>query len=309
MKVAVIREKARSIYNAIAPYRKNPFSQEFDSTYLVEHLASFVSKQKPIKLIIPAFHGKAKYCTFDHLPDYGEYLGVSNLVDICTLINRRYKNSVNLEESVELIVVHEGHLYADIPFAQTEEKATEYMDKIACLFKPFSFIKSMGLPDFFPSLKTNADRLVEFHKKFGISDDEIDEYLKKECREKSLYMSYKKIYSKHYRSIMFSDLSVKDVNLIASLYARKQLKLYLGFGKLVNEFFKNDEYIRLSTLYKSPDIVSQIAVNYLPNTHQLATPAFNCVLEQKNGCYKFIKYSEGIERGLEIKNFKYFKES
>jgi hypothetical protein len=81
---------------------------------------------------------------------------------------------------------------------------------------------------------------------------------------------------------------------------------------VVKEFFKDKTYLRLSTLYKDPSFVENIAINYLPHLHHFSTPTFNCLVKFKDGNYDFIKKYVAEQRNYQLaerNGLKYFKET
>ena len=90
------------------------------------------------------------------------------------------------------------------------------------------------------------------------------------------------------------------------------MRIYIGFAKLEKEFFGHSPYIRLSALYKDPAVMDQIAIDYLPRQHHLATPAFYSVVKYKNGHLDFIKKHLALEKGYELvyhEGYPFFQET
>ena len=299
-----VNSKAKELYEIMATFRKNPYNLTYDGTVLTQQLQIFVEKQIPIKLIIPACHGKSreKICVFDKLPDLGEYLGIQNFANLCLALQEHYAPGVILD------IIHEGYFYILTPFVQQDAEIESYMKIIKEMLEPYPFINSIELSNFFPELSDNEARREKFLQIYAPDDNTVDQLINTSSSINNLYINYQKIYKLYYKDILQdADCSNKLFIKKCKQHARFQLKIYLGFGKLVKKHYESEHYIRLSTLYKSPDFVDQLSINYLANHHHIATPSFNCVVQTAPGYYEMIKYSEGVKRGLQIKEHKGFK--
>lgn len=286
---------ATKIYHVLNRYRKNPYGLTYNASILIEKINYFVTHQLPIKMLIPACHGKvdSPHCVFNHLPDLGDVLGIQNFVALCEEIRAIYANGV------ELIMIHEGHFYTGM-LIKNDESVDAYLANIRSLIAPYAYIKSIGLRDFFPEFNSNAACRTHFFNHVAPTIPELKKIITTDERLKQLYVSYKKIHTGHFVSHKFPELNLSQQKKEAKKQALNQLQTYLGFGKLVTQFFANQSYIRLSTLYKDPKVQDQVALNYLPNKHHLSTPSFHCVVKQKDGNYDFIKRYEAIARGYQV---------
>lgn len=299
-------KKTLQIYKILDKYRKNPFNIEFDYVSILKKIESMVENQAPVRLVLPACHGKASSpsCVINYLPDFGEYLGIQHFAKLGQDIIDSY------EYGVELILIHEGYFYTHTPLVDSDETMDLYLLKLKKIMI-YPFMKSMVLKNFFPQFDTNQQAREYFLQKYAANSEEVSTLIEQHEKYYRLYINYKKIYSKYLLPQNGKKLGAQQLNREAKKYALIQLGIYIGFSRLEKEFFAGKPYIRLSALYKDPTEKEQIAINYLSNKHHFATPAFYSIVKYKNGQMDFIKKSQAVAKGYQLsyhQEFPYFEE-
>ena len=203
-----MNNKTLELYEILNAYRKNPFGYVYDPKVILNKLNSMVSNQLPIKMILPACHGKAASpnCVINYLPDLGEYLGIKNFTRLCEEINLHY------DYGAELILIHEGYFYTHTPLVESDEVMDAYLKNLHSLITASSSLKSMVLQDFFPQFKTNDERRQYFLENYMPSETEMDMLLKENNKYQPLYINYKKIYSKYILPQKFPHLTQRQID-------------------------------------------------------------------------------------------------
>jgi pyoverdine/dityrosine biosynthesis protein Dit1 len=274
------------IYSILDSYRKNPFAEVFDSTVIKAKLSEFVLENKPIEFVLPAFHGKINNPDFVSGvgADMGDAVGLQNLRSMIHKIGEVYKPGCIVN------VVHEAHFYVGrSPLIGSADSVDQYLSDFRKLVNDEPRICSMSIYELLPDAANLQERLSQFASRYEPTAWEIAQYLRKDAYLK-LYKAYKKINLEHMkRNHEFMNLSEREKKIKIRQLAILQIQIYFGFGKLVKEYFGQRSYIRLSSLYKSPEFTDCVAINYLPGNHQMSTPTFNCVVLQKDGRWSFIK--------------------
>ncbi len=226
---------------------------------------------------------------------------------LCEKIRAIYK------PGVEFNIVHEGHFYiGKTPLVSSEADLNGYLYSFRKLIENDQCIKSYSIYELIPLQLALSDLLDEFSRKYIPSDEELGKLIIQETTFLELYKAYKKINMIYFKDDpAFSKLSkAKRMDHVKAL-ALAQMRVYFGFGRLVKDFFKEKVSLRLSSLYKAPSFVEYVAINYLPDKHHFSTPAFNCLVEYKDGHYDFIRKHVALEKNYSIvehNGLKYFKE-
>lgn len=302
-------ELAHNLYAILDSYRKNPYNEIFSPISIINTLLYFIENHAPITMIFPSFHGKINNPNFviSHDVDMGEYIAIKNINNLCQQINAIYPHGV------ELNLVHEGHFYLEkTELIKSKHHLDEYLHSFRSLIKKYPYLKSYSIYELLPEQVSFSALLEKFWGNYLPSDEELTELITQSSFA-ILYQAYKKVNTIHFKDdLKFCQLSNTQRKNFIKQMATNQMKIYFGFGKLIKEFFKDKRYIRLSSLYKDPTFVDYISINYLPNMHHRSTPAFNCLVELKNGSYDFVRKHVAIEKGYtltEQEGLKYFMES
>lgn len=285
---------ATQIYHILNNYRKNPHQLLFDGSVIIHQLNDFIAQKLPIQFIFPACHGKVNnpQLVIDHLPDMGEYLGIQNFSQMCLEINALYP------PGCKLIMVHEGHFYVDTILIESDQSMDAYLDKLRKLLEPFPFIQSYTLKDFFPTHYSNSQARQEFFKLYAPKLEQMGELIQQ-------HLSYSQLHS-HYLNRISENFQTES----ADHHATRQLQIWIGFRNLLKHYFNAGPYIRLSSVYKDPSILDQMAINYLPQ-HHFEMPSFYCVARLKEGTYQFIKKQLAENNNFvltEHQGYKFFQE-
>ncbi len=296
------------LYGIIDSFRKNPFSEQFDSSEIRERLRYFVGCRAAIHFVFPGFHGKINNPDFvvGECVDMGDYVGLMNLRSLIDRIGAVYAPGARLN------IVHECHFYVGrSPLIGTEEQANRYLASFRELIASDRGITSYSIYELLPMGRPLPELLDVFQSRYAPSTEEVVSKLQ-EQNHLNLYKAYKKINALYLeRDAAFRGLPKKDRQQRTKALALGQMQVYFGFGKLIREFFGEMVYIRLSSLYKPPQFADCVAINYLPNTHHMSTPTFHCAVRYKDGTWDFIRKHVAEQRRYvlsEERGLKYFRE-
>lgn len=298
---------AQKIYNILDHNRKNPYNLHHDCEYTIKIIERLLKDDKPIKMILPAFHSKSlnSDSVISNMPDAGEVICLETLNSICEDITKLYPHGV------ELILLHEGHFYTDTPLFSDDFEVDKYLTALRNLIAQYENIQSMDITDFFPESNTYAECREQFINNYLPTTEEIEQLILQNERYKNIYLGYKRLYSLEYKQVLFADIeSNREIRRRAKKPALEQLKRYIGFGRLVKEFFAKDDHIKLSVVYKGPDIKDQITINLLPNARTFGTTGFFALLQRPDHHYDFIKKHQAEEMGCSLelyKGYPYYK--
>lgn len=296
------------LYGIIDSFRKNPYSECFDSSVIRARLRHFVERDAPIMFVFPGFHGKINNPDFvtGECADMGDYVGLTTLRSLIGRIGAVHAPGARLH------IVHESHFYVGrSPLIGTEDQANRYLASFRALIADDGNITSHSIYDLLALGRPLPELLDAFQSQYAPSTEEVVRLLEQPSHL-DLYKAYKKINAVYLcRDAAFRGLSKKDRQQRTKELALVQMQTYFGFGKLIREFFGRAVYIRLSSLYKPPEFADCVAINYLPNTHHLSTPTFHCAVRYRDGRWDFIRKYEAERRHYvlsEEQGLKYFRE-
>jgi hypothetical protein len=296
------------ITDIIEKYRKNPYGETFSMAGIEHVVAGFVSQREQIVGLFPGCHGKVNHpdLTFDHMPDLSEYLCTEKLKKMCAEISAVYS------PGIKILMVHEGHFYVDTALISSDAEMDQYVAKIREMIGESSCIESLALRDFFKQAYSNDMARADFLKTYCPSDDEIYGLIAKDVYMASLLKHYytrifdnfRGIYDREYKSAFnaYEDFC-KD-------QATAQLRIWVGFRRMLMDKLGHKKFIRFSSVYKDPSVLDQVALNYIPN-HHLEMPSFNCVVRLKSGEYAYLTRKEALARGYKVSTmsgYRYFEE-
>lgn len=287
---------ASQIYKILDGYRKNPENLQYDKTSIVNKIQEIIHHQLPLKMVLPAFHGKSNNRDFviSHLPDYGEYLGIKTLVEL-------YNKLVDLYPKVEILILHEGHFHADVELFGNDNDVKAYIKQFRKLISPYDFIKSYCINELIKEGISFSDKRNYFLQVYCPTAQEIENLIQDGGRLKELYLAYKKLYYEKIVDPRKNGLSCKGLRDFSKERSILQLRKYIGFAKLIQELFSNDKFIKLSWVYKDNSIKDQISIKVLGESTKLGTPGFFSVMKHNDGKIDFITKKQAIENGLSLK--------
>jgi L-tyrosine isonitrile synthase len=288
---------AEDIYAVLNKNRKNPNQLTFNNEQLIETLEQMIHQKAPIVLLLAAFHLKSRNLdsVISHLPDAGEALGLNTLHTMLEEIQKIYPYGA------KLILLHEGHFYADTIICQNDQKVDDYLSKLRQLMLPYKNISSVDINHLIPNEPTYELKRKYFIENYSPSRADIEELIASSPYHRYLYTAYKKIYLVEYKNTLFThyvDLKRREFRNIAKEASIAQLQKYIAFGRLINASFKATPHIKLSVLYKSPDEPDKIGINLIPNNHSTGTTCFYSLAKYSNGHFHFMKKSAALAQGF-----------
>lgn len=291
---------SRDIYTILDKYRKNPHGLNYDGAHIIDQLESFVAKNKTITCLFPACHGKIDHpdLLVDHRADLSEYLCIEQLATMNDEIRSIYP------PGLDVFMVHEGHFYVDTGLIRSDETMDEYLDDVRRLTSRHPFIHSLSLREFFPEQDSAADARAAF----------LDEYCPRDV-DSEKYADMISYYAERIRNL-FHDTGFRAYGGYATFdefvdgKALEQLVIWIGFRRmLADRFGASDEHIRFSSVYKSPEVCEQIALNYVPE-HHMEMPSFYSVCKRADGGYSYLTMSDALERNYriaEVQGYRFFE--
>lgn len=290
---------AQEIYNVLNRYRRNHQNLQYDGSLIIEKIQEIISHQLPLKLVLPAFHGKSNNPDFvvSNLPDYGEYLCIKLLTELYEKLSHLYNN-------VEILILHEGHFHADVQLFGDDNDVEAYIKQFRQLISFSPFMKSYCINELIPDGLSFEEKRSHFLQTYCPTVEETEILITEGGRLAELYLAYKKLYSEKIIDSNKTGLSNKELRVFAKNKSILQLRKYIGFAKLIKEVFVNDKFIKLSWVYKDTSVKDQISLQVLGNnTCRLGTPGFFSVVKHPDGEVDFITMKQAVQSGLSLKNF------
>jgi len=297
----------QAIYEVLERYRKNPYGERFDGTEIVRTIGRFTEASEPVTALFPGCHGKIANdeLTLGPLPDASEYL--------CLQMLRRMRDEVRsvYPPGLHVIMVHEGHFYVGTPLIASDEAMDEYLAEVRRMSAACDFVTSMALRDFFPGAASPGECRRLFRETYCPSFEEIGELMPEDALVAGLYEHYERrirdgfgdVYTTRYRD------AFSTIEEFASHEAMVQLQIWIGFRRLLKAHFGDRPLLRFSSVYKSPSVTGQMALNYIP-AHHLEMPSFNCVVKTADGSFAYMPRREAIRRGFvvsQLDGYAYFQ--
>lgn len=296
-----------AIYDVLDRYRKNPYGERFDPSVIVGTIRRFTEAVEPITALFPGCHGKIANdaLTLGSLPDASEYLCLQMLRSMRDDVRRVYPPGLNV------IMVHEGHFYVGTPLIAGDGVMDEYIAALRRMLASCDFVTSMALRDFFPDAGNHEDCRRRFQETCCPSESEVRERMAADADIAGLYEHYARriddgfrdVWSQRYRDAFatFAEFS--------SYFATIQLRIWIGFRRLLKTHFGDRPLLRFSSVYKSPAVRDQIALNYIPG-HHLEMPSFNCVVKTADGSFSYMPRREAERKGFvvsRLEGYPYFQ--
>lgn len=293
-----IHECALRLYNILEEFRNNPENLSYDGSIILNDLRHIVEKNLPLKIVLPAFHGKSNNRNFviSHLPDYGDYLGVQTLVNLYSKLSLEYPN-------VEIFILHEGHFQADVNLFGDDNDVKAYINQFRKIIAPYPYIKSYCIRELLPHQNTYESQRNFFLKEYCPNNNELDSMIKIGGRIHELYLAYAKIYRYKIVDSKKEALSCKDAKEYSRNRSILQLKKYIGFAKLLKKTFENEKFIKLSWVYKDNSFNDQISINVIKNVKRFGTPGFFSIVEYNGGTIDLMTREKAKNFGMHLKTF------
>jgi len=296
-----------AIYDVLDRYRKNPFRERFDGSEIVRTIRRFTEASQPITALFPGCHGKIANddLTLGPLPDASEYLCLRMLSSMRDGVRSVYPPGLNV------IMVHEGHFYAGTPLIDGDDGMDEYIAEVRRMIARCGFVTSMALRDFFPGAGNNEECRRRFLETCCPSFSEISALMAADGDVARLYEHYAQrirdgfldVYQARYAEAFATFAE------FASHQAMVQLRIWIGFRRLLKKYFGDRPLLRFSSVYKSPAVKEQIALNYIPG-HHLEMPSFNCVVKTADGSFAYMPRREAVQKGFvvsQLEGYAYFQ--
>ena len=235
------------------------------------------------------------------LPDQGDVLAARTLVEL-------HRHIADIYPDTHLYLLSEGHLYADVEALGDDHAVSAYVDAARAMFANCDGVSVIDATELLPSGTWEQQRQALLER-YCPSVGEIQEKVSVEPHYLELYNGYKKLYlallsspgpGPRYGQDAETAPSRMALRRRAKELALMQLRKYVGFARLVDAICGSEPYVKLSALYKSPEIADQVGINLISGNHQRATPSFHSVCLEANGSYRFIKAYEARQAGYAL---------
>lgn len=300
-------DPTQQILRVLERYRKNPFNEQFDASGVEDKIRQRVLLGGRLDFMFPGFHGKIDNPDFVFGPsvDLGDKVGLETLQDLLGEIGDVY------EPGAHLNIMHEGHYYVGrSPLIGSQDAADTYLADFRKLVGDAPNISSYSAYELLDRGHTLDEKLDYFFAEYCPTRDEVAEHLA-DPHYCALYTTYKQVNEIHQERLreFRQEESKRARRRRVKELATIQMQIYLGFAALIKTQFAGLDYIRLSSLYKSPRFTDLVAVNYLPGQHHMSTPAFHCLVKFAGGGYDFMKKKDALLRNYQVADedgLKYF---
>ncbi|WP_106794864.1 isocyanide synthase family protein [Aquimarina sp. Aq78] len=257
----------------------------------LKKINSFIHKNEPIRLILPAFPAKSpnREKTLGIKPDLGEFLGLKRLNKICTQIQQIYT------PGAKVVICSDGRVFSDI-VQVNDDDVTTYSEALNDMIKRenINYLETFNLDNVFPELSYDEMR-YELSNNYGESIEEVKYNVKNQESEKNLFNGLHKFVYED-MSVLNRELSKNQLKKQSKEIAYQVIQRSHSWSDLVAKFFP--ECIRIS-IHPQKLNTGKIGIQLVKCNHNWGTPWHNVVLLDEEG-YKLVKNKEAKEMGAEL---------
>ncbi|WP_444995830.1 L-tyrosine/L-tryptophan isonitrile synthase family protein [Aliikangiella sp. IMCC44359] len=242
----------------------------------LDNIINCVEHEKPIKLILPAFPVKSpnRRKTLSHLPDYGEFLAMTRLVDLCKEIENIYS------PGAKLIICSDGRVFADVIHV-SDSHVTEYGNAIKAYAMEHltGYIEFYNLDNVYEKVDDFAMLREELMIQYGESWISLRRRIKNEREASTMYLGITKFMLEDFSGIeKFSQLSRTALQKKAKLAAYRVIQRSNAWSRLLKKHFP--EAVRLS-IHPQYLVSEKIGISMLTENDVWTTPWHSVVVKHK----------------------------
>jgi pyoverdine/dityrosine biosynthesis protein Dit1 len=242
----------------------------------LDRIINYVEHNQPIEMILPAFPAKSpnRNKTLGHLPDYGEFLAMTRLVELCKEIEAVYA------PGAKVIICSDGRVFADLIHV-CDDHISEYRDSIA----EYADKHLTGYIEFY-NLENVYDRIDDYtslREELMISHGEplssLRRRIKDEREASTMYKGVTKFMFEDYSGIdAFAGLSRTALQRKARMAAYRVIQRSNAWGRLLAEQFPNSLRLSIHPQYK---VSEKIGISMLTENDVWTTPWHSVVVKDK----------------------------
>jgi len=239
-------------------------------------IASFMEKNEPIELVLPAFPAKAPNSkkVLGKLPDGAEWVALESLAQLLKEIQEAYAPGATL------VICSDGHVFADAVNVSDEDIAA-YRKSLEAMIAELGVpnIRIYGLEDAYALKSPSAAR----EHLFALYAMSVDDVRKRAAEEKIHAAQLDGIHR-----FMFEDEVANENSKLSRTQARKVTRERAyevvrrsdAWGKLVDVQFPRS--IRLS-IHPQPDVSAKIGIPLIPTDDAWLTPWHGALVATPDG--------------------------
>ena len=242
----------------------------------LDNLINCVELEQPIKLVLPAFPVKSpnRRKTLSHLPDYGEFLAITRLVELCKEIQNIYS------PGAKLVICSDGRVFADVIHV-SDKHVTEYGNALrAFAMEHFSeYVEFYNLDNVYERVDDYAMLREELMIEYGESWIALRRRIKREREASSMYLGITKFMLEDFSGIAkFSEFSRTALQKKAKLAAYRVIQRSNAWSRLLKKHFP--EAVRLS-IHPQYLVSEKIGISMLTKNDVWTTPWHSVVVKDK----------------------------
>lgn len=268
-----------NIFEILLKYSKG--ETEFNSNYFRDILLGFINKSEPIQMIIPAFPGKSvnNSSIISLEPDYGEYLAIQTLKNLCADVQSVYKPGCNIS------LFHDGHYFFKTGCIRPYAELDIYIEHLKKLTID-TCIRHISIDQLFSG--QNYDEMVsQFIEKYCPQVDTFKQLVVNDEEMRRKYLNEYIFVKNEFSSELCKGLSSSQCKVKSKELALNIMIIEAGMSKLLEERFAN--FFRLSIHKQNSTKSKKFYINLLGNCKNLGTAWFNITVKDAEGNYMFMK--------------------
>lgn len=245
-------------------------------TLHLDKVLRFIKQNKTIEMILPAFPAKSpnRNKAIGHLPDYGEYLAIKNLVSLCREIKHVYA------PGAKVIICSDGRVFADVIYVP-DQHISEYRDELKAYTEQYKFdeIEFYNLENVFERINCYTTLREELMIGYGETLNNLRQRIKDTREASTMYKGVTKFMFEDYSGISaFSGLSRSAIQNKARQAAYRVIQRSNAWGKLLQQQFPDS--LRLS-IHPQYLISEKIGISLLTQNDVWTTPWHAVVVKDK----------------------------
>lgn len=249
-----------------------PFSEQIAPH--LDRVLHFIENDLPIEMILPAFPAKSpsRSKTLGHLPDYGEFLAMTRLTELCKEIEAIYSRGA------KVVICSDGRVFADVIYV-CDEHISDYRDGIRHYAEQnlegyISFYNLENVYDHINDFTALREELMIAH---GEPLSSLRQRIKDEREASTMYKGVTKFMFEDYSGIeQFAGLSRTALQNKARVAAYRVIQRSNAWGRLLAKEFPHS--LRLS-IHPQYLVSEKIGISMLTENDVWTTPWHSVVVK------------------------------